>query len=314
VRHDKLHADASPVTVSQAGLIRLSGPARVIALDVLHVSSLQTGAYVSRFRGRGMEFDESRPYQPGDDPRNIDWRVTARSTGAYTKLFREERERPVLLVTDLRSNMHFATHGRFKSVNASRAAAMLAWAAHHRGDRLGGLIFGDTTHRELRPRLGRQAALRYVHELVNHPDWKSSEQPAVPDEEPPLTRAMAALRRVAHPGSLVVIVSDFIGFSRAAQSYLAGVARHNEVLAIFINDPLERELPPPGRYRLVSFDEELAIDTYARGARADYKQAFDQRLEDLDKFCQRYGVHLMLMSTEEDPVQSLQQALRKRSR
>ena len=314
MRHDKLHADASPVTVSQAGLIRLSGPARVIALDVLHVSSLQTGAYVSRFRGRGMEFDESRPYQPGDDPRNIDWRVTARSTGAYTKLFREERERPVLLVTDLRSNMHFATHGRFKSVNASRAAAMLAWAAHHRGDRLGGLIFGDTTHRELRPRLGRQAALRYVHELVNHPDWKSTEQQAVPDEEPPLTRAMAALRRVAHPGSLVVIVSDFIGFSRAAQSYLAGVARHNEVLAIFINDPLERELPPPGRYRLVSYDEELAIDTYARRARADYKQAFDQRLEDLDKFCQRYGVHLMSMSTEEDPVQSLQQALRKRSR
>ena len=148
MRHDKLHADASPVSVSQAGLIRLSGPARVIALDVLHVNSLQTGAYVSRFRGRGMEFDESRPYQPGDDPRNIDWRVTARSTVAYTKLFREERERPVLLVTDLRSNMHFATRGCFKSVNATRAAALLAWAAHHRGDRLGGLIFGDTTHRD----------------------------------------------------------------------------------------------------------------------------------------------------------------------
>jgi uncharacterized protein (DUF58 family) len=313
VRHDKLHADASPVSVSQAGLIRLSGPARVIALDVLHVNSLQTGAYVSRFRGRGMEFDESRPYQPGDDPRNIDWRVTARSTVAYTKLFREERERPVLLVTDLRSNMHFATRGCFKSVNATRAAALLAWAAHHRGDRLGGLIFGDTTHRELRPRLGRQAALRYVHELVNHPDWHGGDQQPMQDEEPPLTRAMAALRRVAHPGSLVVISSDFIGFSRAAQSYLAGVARHNEVLAVFINDPLERELPPPGRYRLVSHDEEMAIDTYARGVRKDYTQAFDERLEELEKFCQRYGVHLMQMSTEDDPVQLLQETLGKRS-
>ena len=313
MRHDKLHADASPVSVSQAGLIRLSGPARVIALDVLHVNSLQTGAYVSRFRGRGMEFDESRPYQPGDDPRNIDWRVTARSTVAYTKLFREERERPVLLVTDLRSNMHFATRGCFKSVNATRAAALLAWAAHHRGDRLGGLIFGDTTHRELRPRLGRQAALRYVHELVNHPDWHGGDQRPVPDEEPPLTRAMAALRRVAHPGSLVVVSSDFIGFSRAAQSYLAGVARHNEVLAVFINDPLERELPPPGRYRLVSHNEEMAIDTYARGVRKDYTQAFDERLDELDRFCQRYGVHLMQMSTEDDPVQLLQEILGKRS-
>ena len=178
MRLDHISEDASPVSVSQAGLIRLSGPARAIALNVLRVNSLQTGAYVSHFRGRGMEFDESRPYQPGDDPRSIDWRVTARSTTAYTKLFREERERPVLVAVDLRSNMHFATQGCFKSVNASRAAALLSWAAHHRGDRLGGLIFGDTTHRELKPRLGRRAALRFVHELAEHPDWQQHERRA----------------------------------------------------------------------------------------------------------------------------------------
>lgn len=314
MRHDKLHADASPVSVSQAGLIRLNGPARVIALDVLRINSLQTGAYVSHFRGRGMEFDESRPYQPGDDPRNIDWRVTARSTQAYTKLFREERERPVLVVVDLRNNMHFATQGSFKSVIASRAAALISWAAQHRGDRLGGLIFGDSTHRELKPKLGRQAALRYVHELVNHPDWQRSAEGPAKDEEPPLTRAMAVLRRVARPGSLVVVISDFVGFSRAAQAYLTGVARHNEVLAIFISDPLEHELPPPGRYRLVSNDVELAIDTYARTARRDYEHAFKERQHSLEKFCQRYGIHLMSISTEEDPVVSMQTALGKRAR
>jgi uncharacterized protein (DUF58 family) len=314
MRHDKLHADASPVSVSQAGLIRLNGPARAIALDVLRINSLQTGAYVSHFRGRGMEFDESRPYQPGDDPRNIDWRVTARSTQAYTKLFREERERPVLVVVDLRSNMHFATQGSFKSVIASRAAALISWAAQHRGDRLGGLIFGDSTHRELKPKLGRQAALRYVHELVNHPDWQRSAEGPANDEEPPLTRAMAVLRRVARPGSLVVVISDFVGFSRAAQAYLTGVARHNEVLAIFISDPLEHELPPPGRYRLVSNDVELAIDTYARTARRDYEHAFKERQHSLEKFCQRYGIHLLSISTEEDPVVSMQTALGKRAR
>ncbi|HEX6259719.1 MAG TPA: DUF58 domain-containing protein, partial [Woeseiaceae bacterium] len=101
MRHDRLQPNASPVGITQAELIRLSGPARAIALDVLRVNSLQTGAYVSHVRGRGMEFDESRPYQAGDDPRNIDWRVTARSTTAYTKLFREERERPVLIMVDL---------------------------------------------------------------------------------------------------------------------------------------------------------------------------------------------------------------------
>jgi uncharacterized protein (DUF58 family) len=309
-RLDHIPEDASPISVSQAGLIRLNSPARAIALDVLRVNSLQTGAYVSHFRGRGMEFDESRPYQPGDDPRSIDWRVTARSTTAYTKLFREERERPVLVCVDLRSNMHFATRGCFKSVNASRAGALLAWAAHHRGDRLGGLIFGDTTHRELKPRLGRRAALRFVHQLAEHRDWTN--RGVVADAEP-LTQAMSALRRVARPGSLVVVISDFIGFNRAAQSYLSSVARHNDVLAVFMNDPLERKLPPPGRYRIVSPHDELAIDTYATAARRDYEHEFTERSHELEVFCHRYGVHLMPMSTDDDPVSTLQKALGRRS-
>ena len=310
MRLDHIYEGASPVSVSQPGLIRLSGPARAIALDVLRVNSLQTGAYVSRFRGRGMEFDESRPYQPGDDPRSIDWRVTARSTTAYTKLFREERERPVLVAVDLRSNMHFATQGCFKSVNASRAASLIAWAAHHRGDRLGGLIFGDTTHRELKPRLGRRAALRFVHELVEHNDWQQRD-PAAGDDA--FVQAMSALRRVARPGSLVVVISDFKGFGRAAQSYLSSVARHSEVLAVFLNDPIERELPPPGRYRLVADDDELAIDTYAAPARRDYEHAFEERLRSLERFCQTYHVHLMPMATNDDPVSTLQTALGRRT-
>ena len=313
-RLDHIPDNASPVSVSQPGLIRLNGPARAIALDVLRVNSLQTGAYVSHFRGRGMEFDESRPYQPGDDPRSIDWRVTARSTTAYTKLFREERERPVLVMVDLRASMHFATKGCFKSVNASRAAALLAWAAHHRGDRLGGLIFGDTTHRELKPKLGRQAALRFVHQLVEHPDWQVRERPDGSDGEMQLTQAMSSLRRVARPGSLVVILSDFQGLSRTAQSYLSSVARHNEVLALFINDPIERELPPPGRYRLVAGEDEMAIDTFTKAARADYKNAFEERSHELEVFCHRYGIHLMPLSTEDDPVATLQTALGRRSR
>ncbi len=350
-RLDHIPKDASPVSVSQAGLIRLSAPARAIALDVLRVNSLQTGAYVSHFRGRGMEFDESRPYQPGDDPRSIDWRVTARSTTAYTKLFREERERPVLVCVDLRSNMHFATRGCFKSVNASRAAALISWAAHHRGDRLGGLIFGDTTHRELKPRLGRRAALRFVHELVEHADWPATTTPkgsepfgadvskkasdpfggagstrssdrfggnldkkgSDPFGADVFAQAMSALRRVARPGSLVVVISDFTGFTRAAQSYLSSVASHNEVLAVFMNDPLERQLPPPGRYRIVSPHDDLAIDTYAQAARRDYEHEFAERAHSLETFCQRYGVHMMPMSTDDDPVSTLQKALGRRS-
>ena len=91
------------------------------------------------------------------------------------------------------------------------------------------------------------------------------------------------------------------------------MARHNEVLAVFINDPLERDLPPPGRYRLVAPDDELAIDTYAAAARRDYHNAFEQRKTELEAFCQRYGIHLMPMSTDDDPVSTLQQALGRRT-
>ena len=209
--------------------------------------------------------------------------------------------------------MHFATRGCFKSVNASRAAALLSWAAHHRGDRLGGLIFGDTIHRELKPRLGRRAALRYLHELAEHPDWHSHEHLQNGEREVPLTTAMASLRRVARPGSLVVILSDFVGMTRAAQSYLSSVARHNEVLAVFLSDPLERELPPPGRYRLISDDDEIAIDTYAKAARRNYRSAFEERTQEVEQFCKRYGVHLMQLSTDDDPVSALQTALGRRT-
>ncbi len=259
-----------------------------------------------------MEFDESRPYQPGDDPRSIDWRVTARSSDAYTKLFREERERPVFVVVDLRSSMHFATRGSFKSVCVSQAAAMLAWAAQQRGDRLGGLIFGDTTQRELKPRLGRQAALHFVHELVNHPDWQSQATASSDDGAASLQKAMAAVRRVTRPGSLIIVLSDFAGLTDAAQSYLAGVARHNEVLVVFSSDPLEHELPPAGRYRIVTDEASLEIDTHLKKVRQQYVSAFDDKQAALAKFCQRYSIHLLPLATNEDPVARLQQALGRR--
>jgi uncharacterized protein (DUF58 family) len=110
-----------------------------------------------------------------------------------------------------------------------------------------------------------------------------------------------------------VVLSDFVGLSRAAQAYLSGVARHNEVLAVQISDPFERTLPPPGHYRLVAENEELAIDTYVNAARRDYEQAYQERSEEFEAFCQRYGIHVLPMSTQDDPVAALQTALGRRT-
>ncbi|MDD5114985.1 MAG: DUF58 domain-containing protein, partial [Methylobacter sp.] len=145
------------ISVSLKTLINLAGPAASLNLQPASIRSRQSGGYVSRFKGRGMEFDETRLYQPGDDIRSIDWRVTARTGKTHTKLFREERERPVFIAVDDRAAMHFATRGVFKSVLAAKLAGLLAWTAQHHGDRMGGQIFSDNSCRELKPQNGRHA-------------------------------------------------------------------------------------------------------------------------------------------------------------
>jgi hypothetical protein len=143
------------VSVSLKTLIDLAKQATRINLHHAQNRSQQSGGYVSRFKGRGMEFDETRLYQPGDDIRSIDWRVTARTGKTHTKVFREERERPVFISVDDRLTMQFATRGVFKSVLAAKLAGLLAWAAEYHGDRIGGQIFSELECRELKPQNGR---------------------------------------------------------------------------------------------------------------------------------------------------------------
>jgi uncharacterized protein (DUF58 family) len=294
---------SSPISVTQKDLIKLSRSAKLIPLDTRNIKSLQAGPYVSQFKGRGMEFDESRPYQPGDDPRNIDWRVTARSTQAYTKLYHEERERPVYVLTDLRSNMHFATQGCFKSVVASYVAGCIGWAAHHRGDRVGGIVLGDNICTEIKPKMGRQALLRYLHHVAEHPDWNSTLSINESIQHASFLKATSALRRVVRPGSLVVIISDFMGFHGMCQSSIAKLARHNELLAVFISDPVEANSPPPGRYRIVCDEQDRLIETYSKYARKQYEDIFKARKTNLFNFFRRYGVHHIPISTYENPIE-----------
>ena len=127
--------------------------------------SVLAGPNKSNFRGRGIDFEEVRNYQPGDDIRSIDWRVTARTGTAHTKLFREERERPVLVAVDQRSSMFFGSSHCFKSVLAAQLASLLAWSALDAGDRVGGLVFNDASHREIRPRRSRKTVLALLSQI-----------------------------------------------------------------------------------------------------------------------------------------------------
>lgn len=157
-----MSAENELVSTNLKMLINLAKPAANLKLFRSGIRAQQSGGYLSRTKGRGMEFDEVRPYQPGDDIRSIDWRVTARTDKTHTKLFREERERPVFISVDYRASMQFATRGVFKAVQAAKLAALLAWVAQRQGDRIGGQIFTDNSCRELKPQSGKQAVLHFL--------------------------------------------------------------------------------------------------------------------------------------------------------
>ena len=161
----------SPVRVALADLLRLRAAGEAVRLTAPRVRVAASGGHLSPYKGRGVEFDESRLYQPGDDLRTIDWRVTARTGKPHTKVFREERNRPVFVWLDLRRPMLFATRGAYKGVRAAEIAALIAWSAVANGDRLGGLVFTETEHHELRPALGMRAALRLFQKISAESLW-----------------------------------------------------------------------------------------------------------------------------------------------
>lgn len=295
------------VNVSLRQLVALNRSASALTLSSKNVRAQIAGDYLSPFKGRGMEFDESRPYQPGDEARNLHWRVMARTGRPFTKLFREEREQPVLLWVDLRQRMQFATRGVYKSVQAARAATLIAWAASQRGDRVGGLIFSENHHHEIKPARGKRGVLQFINRVVSHPAWKAD---AAAKSDPLDTRnALLRLRRIVRPGSLVFLLSDFAGLDESAAGQLGQLARHNEVTMLFVNDPFERKLPPPGTYRLRHGDDEFLLDTTDTRYGAAYRQRFEQRIDRLQTLARQHRIAFLSCATDGDPLVTLQQSL-----
>jgi uncharacterized protein (DUF58 family) len=286
-------------SISLSSLIQLKQLASGLTLRHARARALRGGNYLSGFKGRGMEFHETRPYAPGDDARDIDWRVTARMGKAHTKLFREERERPVFLSVDARSAMFFATRGAFKYVQATRLAALLAWSAHAHGDRVGGQVFDTQGGLELKPEHGHRAVLRFLQQLA---------ETRIKTEEAPSTGLDAALARLvrhARPGSLVFLFSDFRGLSAAGEFNLIRLRRHCEVSLVFLSDPIERRLPERGRYRFALGGRELTLEASLEAA-ALVEQRFIERHQKMLGLCRQHRMRFMPCSTTDNPLSALQ--------
>ncbi len=297
--------ERSPVAVSIEALIRQRAAGESLQITAPRVRVATAGGHQSTFKGRGIEFDESRLYQPGDDLRTIDWRVTARTGEPHTKIFREERNRPIIAWVDLRREMMFATRGVFKAVIAAESAAIVAWSAIAHGDRLGGLVFSDSDHHELRPRLGRSAALRLFQLICD--SWHTPS-----DEHASAAGSLQRLSRVARPGSLVFLVSDFRDLDQDCERQLRRLAVHSDLLLMHVYDQLEAELPPPGRYRIHDGVRARPIETGNAEARERYAGRFAARRERLMQLQKLPGVAVVECRTDEDPQTVLGSRFRKK--
>ena len=292
-RGDGIHLTAAELIALRPRCHALRLPMRQPAASAL------AGAYRSRFRGRGVDFVESRNYQPGDDIRNMDWRVTARTGKAHTKVFQEERERPVLIVLDASPSLYFGTRRRLKSVAAGQLAAAVAWSAVRRGDRIGGFLFAPGQHREIRPAGGRRGAMRVIQSLV---DWLQPMESDLAFE--PLSLALERVRHTARPGSLIVVISDFFGLDENCNRHLSRLRQHNDVIGCQVLDRAERELPE-GRYPISDGHDSSIIDTGLTGDRKRFLQMSLQHLEEPRRLFNRHQCGWMVMYTDDDPVDLL---------
>lgn len=298
------------VFASLQSLLRLQRQLHTLYLAKKHIRARHAGLHRSVFKGRGMDFAESRLYQAGDDIRTIDWRVTARSGKVHTKVFEEEREKPVLLWLDMRPSMFFATRGRFKSVVAAEIASLLLWKTLKEGDRIGGIL-QDGEHVELKPSRSRSAALHFLRQLsdmtrehnLNNANPSRVVQQQTQQEQ--LLASWTRLRRVAQAGSQVFVISDFRHMNNAAMRQLAMISRHAQLSLIVVDDPFESQLPQRGNLRLTNGLRSLRINLGLNTWRKRYQQRAEQQRQSVQDFARTHRLPLVQVSTADSANECL---------
>jgi uncharacterized protein (DUF58 family) len=274
------------------------------------VNSVLCGLYASVFRGQGMNFEEVREYREGDEIRNMDWRVTARTGVPHLKVFREERQRSVILAVDIGPAMQFGTRSTFKSIQAARAAALLGWAASSSQDRVGGLLFGDAGGlRYFRPSRERRALWRLLSSLTE--EYQGDAQIS----GDPLHDALDKLIHGAPTGALILLAADFNRESHTLEQKIGRLRQRQEIVLFPVDDPADWELPAMGRVVFTAPDgSRLEIDTDSEPGRAAYRHEWETRRAHLQVMCKRLGVDLIPLYTYEDVHRTLVAGLRRRMR
>ena len=272
------------------------------------VNDMMVGAYLSHFKGRGMDFEELREYIPGDEVRDIDWNVTYRMGRPFVKRFREERELALIIAMDVSGSSAFGSLRRSKREFAAEVAGTLAMSAARSSDKVGLLLFTDRVELFLPPRKGRRHILRLIREMLfSEPRHKGTNIPG----------ALTFLNHVLHRRSIVFLLTDFLHSFGRAKTGPAGRdtlqeigltnARH-DLICIHLHDPRESALPPAGLLTIEDAEtgELLELDSGRAVVREKFSQTNAERLAELDRALRRAGVDTLSFSTAEPFAQTLQ--------
>lgn len=288
---------ASPTFASSQSLIQLAPLARHWArIPARRSRASAPGAGHSRHKGRGLDFAEVRSYFPGDDIRTIDWKITARKGRTHTRLYTEERERPVMIVCDLTASQFFGSRTQFKSVLSVQAAAFCAWMAMEQGDRVGGLIFNELAHQEQKPVMRQQGVLRLLHWLEQYQHHKEIDPN---DIQVSFHERINQLARLVKPGSRVLIFSDFLHLDSQAEQALQQLASHSSVQGFQIFDAMETELPEPGQYPVIAGTKAKWLDSRQRKIRERFRQMGQQQHHAIQYSFQHIGARLVSLPCDQ---------------
>jgi len=269
------------------------------------VNEVFSGEYHSVFKGRGMEFSEVREYQIGDDIRNIDWNVTARSDHPYVKVFDEERELTVMLLVDVSSSGNFGTTSQMKGEVAAELCAVLAFSAIKNNDKVGLMIFSDKIEKFIPPRKGKQHVLRVIREILY---FKPE------DSRTDLNVALEYLSRVIKRKSIVFLISDFLTEDYEKSLQIAN--KKHDIIAIDIIDPREVEIPSLGLLELEDAEtgETVMVDTSNPGVRGSFYSQSKEERENREKFFKSIGVDNINIHTDRSYVEPITKFFRMRAK
>ncbi len=259
------------------------------------IYSLLAGRHAARMRGRGLDFEEVRLYVPGDDIRNIDWKVTARNMDTYSKVFNEEKERPTFTLLDQSSVMFFGSERYTKSVTAAHVAALTAFYTLKRGDRFGGLIFGDEGYDYLSPKRNKVLVEHFL-QLVVARNNSLPGRAALTSNTPLINEMLSRAQRLVTHDYVITVITNGLMLDNDSKHLLRSLSYRNDVILVHVEDPMDRLLPP-GKLVLTDGRRQINWNSTHRRWGDAYTADYDQRIAALTEEFRPYRIPVSIMTT-----------------